>query len=419
MSQLNFFRSFLRGREPQPRAALEFLRYIGPGILVTVGFIDPGNWAANVAAGSGFGYSLLWIVTLSTVMLVLLQHNAAHLGIATGLCLSEAATEHLPAWLSRALQVSALGAAASTALAEILGAAIALQILFQLPLPVGGALAAAFSLWALLTNSYRKLEKWIIAFVSLIGFSFLFELSLVKVPWDQALKGWVVPTVPEGSMLIVMSVLGAVVMPHNLFLHSEVIQSREWHLLDESAIRKQLRYEWMDTIFSMGIGWAINSAMVLLAAATFFSAGVRVTELEQAEKLLRPLLGNAAALVFSLALLFSGLSSSVTAGMAGGSIMAGIFREAYNIRDRHSRFGVFLTLGTGCLVLFFVKDPFSGLLFSQMLLSIQLPVTIVCQILLTSSRKVMGRFANSFLDNALLWGIALVVTALNLMLLFS
>jgi len=419
MSQLNFFRSFLRGREPQPRAALEFLRYIGPGILVTVGFIDPGNWAANVAAGSGFGYSLLWIVTLSTVMLVLLQHNAAHLGIATGLCLSEAATEHLPAWLSRTLQVSALGAAASTALAEILGAAIALQILFRLPLPVGGALAAAFSLWALLTNSYRKLEKWIIAFVSLIGFSFLFELSLVKVPWDQALKGWVVPTVPEGSMLIVMSVLGAVVMPHNLFLHSEVIQSREWHLLDESAIRKQLRYEWMDTIFSMGIGWAINSAMVLLAAATFFSAGIRVTELEQAEKLLRPLLGNAAALVFSLALLFSGLSSSVTAGMAGGSIMAGIFREAYNIRDRHSRFGVFLTLGTGCLVLFFVKDPFSGLLFSQMLLSIQLPVTIVCQILLTSSRKVMGRFANSFLDNVLLWGIALVVTALNLMLLFS
>lgn len=419
MSRLNSFRSFLRGREPQPRAALEFLRYIGPGILVTVGFIDPGNWAANVAAGSGFGYSLLWIVTLSTLMLILLQHNAAHLGIATGLCLSEAATEHLPAWLSRTLQVSALGAAASTALAEILGAAIALELLFRLPLPLGGVLATAFSLWALLTNSYRKLEKWIIAFVSLIGLSFLFELSLVKVPWAMALRGWVVPAVPEGSMLIVMSVLGAVVMPHNLFLHSEVIQSREWHLLDESAIRKQLRYEWMDTIFSMGIGWAINSAMILLSAATFFSAGIRVTELGQAQSLLRPLLGNAAALVFCLALLFSGLSSSVTAGMAGGSIMAGIFREPYNIRDRHSRFGVFLTLGLGCLILFFVKDPFSGLIYSQMLLSVQLPVTIVCQILLTSSRKVMGRFANSVLDNALLWGIALVVTALNLILLFS
>lgn len=419
MSRLNSFRSFLRGREPQPRAALEFLRYIGPGILVTVGFIDPGNWAANVAAGSGFGYSLLWIVTLSTLMLILLQHNAAHLGIATGLCLSEAATEHLPAWLSRTLQVSALGAAASTALAEILGAAIALELLFHLPLPLGGVLATAFSLWALLTNSYRKLEKWIIAFVSLIGLSFLFELSLVKVPWAMALRGWVVPAVPEGSMLIVMSVLGAVVMPHNLFLHSEVIQSREWHLLDESAIRKQLRYEWMDTIFSMGIGWAINSAMILLSAATFFSAGIRVTELGQAQSLLRPLLGNAAALVFCLALLFSGLSSSVTAGMAGGSIMAGIFREPYNIRDRHSRFGVFLTLGLGCLILFFVKDPFSGLIYSQMLLSVQLPVTIVCQILLTSSRKVMGRFANSVLDNALLWGIALVVTALNLILLFS
>ena len=281
MSRWNFFRSFLRGREPQPRAALEFLRYIGPGILVTVGFIDPGNWASNVAAGSGYGYPLLWVVTLSTLMLILLQHNAAHLGIATGLCLSEASSEYLPIWLARILQFSAVGAGISTALAEILGAAIALKLLFRLPLPIGGAITVAFALWALMTNSYGKLEKGIIAFVSLIGISFLFELSLVDIPWKEAARGWVIPTIPHGSMLIVMSVLGAVVMPHNLFLHSEVIQSRQWHLQDEAVIRKQLRFEWMDTVFSMSVGWAINSAMVLLAAATFFAGRVQVTELEQ------------------------------------------------------------------------------------------------------------------------------------------
>lgn len=419
MSRWNFFRSFLRGREPQPRAALEFLRYIGPGILVTVGFIDPGNWASNVAAGSGYGYPLLWVVTLSTLMLILLQHNAAHLGIATGLCLSEASSEYLPIWLARILQLSAVGAGISTALAEILGAAIALKLLFRLPLPIGGAITVAFALWALMTNSYGKLEKGIITFVSLIGISFLFELSLVDIPWKEAARGWVIPTIPHGSMLIVMSVLGAVVMPHNLFLHSEVIQSRQWHLQDEAVIRKQLRFEWMDTVFSMSVGWAINSAMVLLAAATFFAGRVQVTELEQASRLLRPLLGNAAAIVFAVALLFAGLSSTVTAGMAGGSIMAGIFREPYNIKDRHSRFGVFLTLGLGCVIIFFIKDPFRGLIVSQMLLSVQLPVTIVCQILLTSSKKVMGPFANTPLDKMALWTIALIVTVLNLMLLFS
>lgn len=419
MSRWNFFRSFLRGREPQPRAALEFLRYIGPGILVTVGFIDPGNWASNVAAGSGYGYPLLWVVTLSTLMLILLQHNAAHLGIATGLCLSEASSEYLPIWLARILQFSAVGAGISTALAEILGAAIALKLLFRLPLPVGGAITVAFALWALMTNSYGKLEKGIIAFVSLIGISFLFELSLVDIPWREAARSWVIPTIPHGSMLIVMSVLGAVVMPHNLFLHSEVIQSRQWHLQDEAVIRKQLRFEWMDTVFSMSVGWAINSAMVLLAAATFFAGRVQVTELEQASRLLRPLLGNAAAIVFAVALLFAGLSSTVTAGMAGGSIMAGIFREPYNIKDRHSRFGVFLTLGLGCVIIFFIRDPFRGLIVSQMLLSVQLPVTIVCQILLTSSKRVMGPFANTPLDKMALWAIALIVTILNLMLLLS
>ncbi|MDP1992898.1 MAG: Nramp family divalent metal transporter, partial [Syntrophales bacterium] len=250
-----------------------FMKYIGPGLLVTVGFIDPGNWAANVAAGSTYGYSLLWMVTLSTVMLILLQHNAAHLGIATGYCLSEAATRHLKPWVSRTVLSSAVLAAVATAMAEILGAAIALQMLFHIPIQIGALLTLAVIFMLILKNSYSRLEKYIIGFVSLISLSFLFELILVQIAWPEAAVGWVMPQTPPGSIPIVMSVLGAVVMPHNLFLHSEIIQSRQWNLEDEAVKTHQLKYEFFDTLFSMIVGWGINSAMILVAAAVFFRSG--------------------------------------------------------------------------------------------------------------------------------------------------
>lgn len=218
--------------------ARDFLKYIGPGLLVTVGFIDPGNWASNIAAGSEYGYKLLWMVTLSTLMLILLQHITAHLGIVTGDCLAEAATKHLPKNVSRPILASAVLAAISTALAEILGGAIALQLLFHIPIRLGAILILALVLWMLFSNSYKKLERWIIGFVSIIGISFIFELSLVHVDWPEAVRGWLTVSFPSGSMPIIMAVLGAVVMPHNLFLHSEIIQSRQWNKEDESVINK-------------------------------------------------------------------------------------------------------------------------------------------------------------------------------------
>src|SRR5665647_3105506 len=242
---------------------LGIFKFIGPGLLVTVGFIDPGNWASDLAAGSDYGYVLLWVVTLSTIMLVILQHNVAHLGIATGLCLSEAATIYLKPRYSKIL------------------------------------------------------------------------LSSANIDWNSAISGWVVPSFPKGSIIIIMSVLGAVVMPHNLFLHSEIIQSRQWNLKDEKIIKKQLKFEFFDTLFSMIIGWAINSAMILLAAATFFKSRTPVSELEQAEQLLAPLLGNHAPIVFAIALLFAGLASTITSGMAAGSIFSGMFREPYDISLIH------------------------------------------------------------------------------------
>ncbi|MDT8718930.1 Nramp family divalent metal transporter [Clostridium sp. 19966] len=399
--------------------ALDFIKYIGPGLLVTVGFIDPGNWASNVSAGADYGYKLLWMVTLSTIMLIVLQHNAAHLGIATGDCLSEAATKHMKPKTKNFILITAMAASVSTALAELLGGAIALEMLFGIPIKMGTIIVLVIVAWMLFSNSYRKLERWIIGFVSIIGISFILELTMVHINWGQAAVGWVKPTFPIGAMPVIMSVLGAVVMPHNLFLHSEIIQSRQWNLEKEEVIKKQLKYEFMDTIFSMIIGWAINSAMILIAAATFFSKRIQVTELAQAQQMLIPLLGNIASIIFAVALLFSGLASTVTAGMAGGSIYAGIYAEPYDIEDGHTRIGVCITLLVAAAIIFLITDPFKGLVYSQMFLSIQLPITIFAQIYLTSSKKVMGKFANSSMDKAALWIIGIIVSILNVALLIS
>jgi manganese transport protein len=410
---------FFQGKRPHATRPAGFLKYIGPGLLVTVGFIDPGNWASNIAAGSQYGYTLLWMVTLSTIMLIVLQHNAAHLGIVTGKCLSEAATEYMRPWLKNVALVTAIGASISTALAEIMGAAIALNMLFSLPIKLGALLTLAVVLTLQFTNSYKRIEKIIIGFVSLIGLSFLFEIAIVHNDWSAAAAGWVTPAFPNGAMLVIMSVLGAVVMPHNLFLHSEIIQSRQWNLQDEKVIKRQLKYEFGDTLLSMGIGWAINSAMILMAAATFFATKTVVTDLAQANEMLKPLLGNAASVVFALALLFAGMSSSITAGMAGGSIYAGIFAEPYNITDNHSKTGVLITMVPATLIIFLITTPFDALIYSQMLLSVQLPITIFTLIYLTSSEKVMGTYKNKPFDKLLLWGIGLIVTFLNIALLLS
>ena len=392
---LNHLKQHFGSRRTGGHGGLDIARHIGPGLLVTVGFIDPGNWASNMAAGSQFGYALLWIVTLSTIMLIVLQHNAAHLGIATGACLAEATTRFLPRIVGRAVLGSAYLATIATAMAEVLGGAIALQMLFGLPVRAG----------------------WIIAFVGVVGLSFLAELALVKVDWPQAAASWITPSMPTGSAAIIVSVLGAVVMPHNLFLHSEVIQSMHFEGQGEQVIEERLRYELFDTLISMGVGWAINSAMVILAATTFFAHGMVVDDLAVAAATLSPILGPASSTIFAVALLFAGLSSSVTAGMAAGTITAGMFDEEYDIHDRHSSIGVaacFVGAVTACLV---VPNPFEGLIWSQALLSLQLPITVFVLIRLTSSPRVMGKYANSRPLNALLVGIGAIVTILDVVLL--
>jgi len=413
---MNLLKELHRKDHKHILGGLDIFKYIGPGLLVTVGFIDPGNWASNFAAGSEFGYILLWVVTLSTIMLIALQHNVAHLGIVTGLCLSEAATKYTPAWVSRPIIGSAVLASISTSMAEILGSAIALQMLFGIPIVWGSVIAVITVTILLFTNTYKRMERAIIGFVSIIGLSFIYELFLVDVDWGTAAKSWVVPSIPEGSLLVIMSVLGAVVMPHNLFLHSEVVQSREINKKGKESVERALHYEFFDTLFSMIVGWAINSAMIILAAATFYKNGTEVTDLAQAKDLLTPLLGNNAGNIFAIALLLAGISSTITSGMAAGSIFAGMFNESYNSRDPHSVVGIAISYGVSLLIILFIGDPFKGLLVSQMVLSLQLPLTVFLQVSLTSSKRVMGKYANKPWNTSLLYFLATIVTILNIWL---
>ena len=407
------------GKQASRLTSLELFRYIGPGFFVTVGFIDPGNWVTNVAAGSQFGYGLLWVVTLSTVMLIVLQHNAAHLGIVTGLCLSEAASTYFKPWLRYLMLGSAMLACISTALAELLGAAIGLKMLTGLPLPAGALLSCCFACYMLFSKNYQRLEKWIMGFVSLIGLAFLFELTLAQVSWGATLQGWVVPSVPLGALPVIVAVLGAVVMPHNIFLHSEVIQSRQVQEQGDAAIRTQLKFEFLDTLTGMGAGWAINSAMIIMAAAVFHARGIQVNELSQVTETLLPIFGNLSATVFALGLIFAGFASSVTAAMAGGSVFAGIYREPFDIVDIHSRIGVIITLVGGFIAILALRDPFKGILWSQVVLSLQLPFTIFPLIWLTSSKAVMGSYANRRYGITVLLITGLIVIGLNCALLID
>lgn len=406
-------------RKPLLALDTRFLRYLGPGLLVTVGFIDPGNWATNIGAGAQFGYMLLWVITLSTLMLILLQHMSAHLGIVIGRCLSEACREYMhPAW-SAVTGITAVAACIATALAEICGAAIGLQVLTGLPLPVGAALSATVVALLIWRQKYHQVEHIIIGFVSIIGFCYLVQVHLVKPDWAATWHGAFTPRLSSDTMLLAMGMLGAVVMPHNIYLHSEIIQSRDWSHDDDATRQRLLRYELLDTIFSMGVGWFINSAMIIVAAAVFFRHSVPVTELVQAAETLKPLAGDVAGLLFAIALLCAGISSSITAGLAGGTVFTGFLGKPTAMESPWFKIGVLVTFVPAVLILMLPVDTFRLLIISQVLLSVQLPFTVVALAYLTSSKRVMGRFANRSLEKWLLWATVAVVVALNVLLLLQ
>ena len=396
----------------------ELLRYLGPGFVVTIGFIDPGNWATNIAGGSQFGYQLLWVVSLSTLMLIFLQHMAAKLGIVTGRSLATNVRAHMPRWLVWLLGVTIAAACVATALAEYLGAALGFNLLFGLPLWVGAPLTLALVYIAILGQQYHRLERIILVFLAVIATCYIIELFIVKPDWAAAAPDWVIPNVSGASILIALGMLGAIVMPHNIYLHSNVIQSRDWDVDPERRIRL-MHFELADTTLAMGMGWLVNSAMIIVAAAVFFTAGIKVTSIEQASQTLQPLVGSAAQLIFGIALLAAGMSSSVTASLAEANIVTGYLGRPEDPRTRVYKVGlVVLTLPAMALIVVGI-NAYQALIVSQVVLSLQLPFTILPMLWLSRARHVMGEERTGTITTTVGVLVAALIIGLNVFLLYT
>ena len=388
------------------------LRYLGPGFLVTAGFIDPGNWAANLSAGTRHGYALLWVVAAASLLLAVVQHASARLGIGSGLCLAEAASRYLPRPQSRVLLWSALLATVATLYAELLGVGIGVRMMTGLPLQVGATLAALVVGGALLGSGYLRLERWLVALVSLVGVAFLYEVWVAPVDWRAAAAGTLLPSLPEGSALLIASIVGAVVMPHAVFLHSEAIQSRAWHVGSAEERRARLALETFDTGLGVGVGWLINSAMVV-AVAAFFATRGPLEALEDAHAALAPTFGRAAAAVFALALCIAGLAAGITAALAGGSISSGLLGHRFTRADTAGRWGVAGVIVGALALALLPLEPLPALLASQAVLSLQLPLTLGALLWLTASRRVVGEQRQPAWQRTLLWAAAALVLVLD------
>ncbi len=399
--------------------ARQIVGYLGPGFFVTVGFIDPGNWATNVAAGSDFNYDLLWVVTLSTVILLIWQHMSAHLGIISGKCLAEAIHDYVSPVPRFIYGSTAIAACVATALAEILGGALGLNILLGVPVRIGAIATSIFVVGVIWFQRYASMEKLIVALVSAIGLCYLVELHLVKPDWAAAAFHSFAPKINSNSIVVAMGVLGAVVMPHNMYLHSEVIQSRKWKGRSDGETRRLLRFEFIDTLVAMLVGLAINSAMVIVAAAVFHRHGIHVTELAQASATLRPLVGPLASLIFGIALLFAGVSSSMTAAIAGGTTFSGYVGKQTELESKWFKAGMVLTILPAAAIIMLIKDSFQALILSQVCLSVQLPLTMLPLFLLTNNKSIMGKFANRWLENTLMVITGIIIVVLNALLIYQ
>lgn len=406
-----------RQKPPKRKGLLAFL---GPGFLITLGFIDPGNWATNLAGGSTYAYSLLWVITLSTLILILLQNMSARLGVVTGKSLAENIRTHCPKPLAAVLGISIVIACIATSVAEYLGAALGLNILFHIPIWLGGILTVAFVLTAVWFPQYKRIETLLIGFLSLIGLIYIIEMIIVHPQWGSALPALFVPHVDSSSIYVALGMLGAVIMPHNLYLHSNVIQTRT----DDSDLplhekKRMIRYQFIDTLLAMGTGWLVNSAMIIVAAAVFFHVGMEVTSIEQAAQTLTPLAGKLAAVLFGVALLCSGLGSSMTSSMAQAHVVTGYLGKSGDTKSKAWRTALIVTALPAMLVIALGFDSFKLLIFSQVVLSLQLPLTIIPLLLLVKSKKIMGRFKSSKLEFSLAVLSTIIIVLLNALLLYQ
>ena len=395
------------------------IAFAGPGYLVAVGYMDPGNWATDLAGGSQFGYTLLSVILLSNLMAVLLQGFASRLGIATGRDLAQACRDHYSRPVGIALWVGCELAIAACDLAEVIGTAIALNLLFGIPIPWGVAATVLDVMIVLMLQhrGFRMLEALVIALVATVGICFLFMVLLSRPDYAAVARGFV-PTVEIVSnplmLYIAIGILGATVMPHNLYLHSSIVQTRRY---EESAAGKKeaVRFAFLDSTIALSIALFINAAILIVAAATFNTSGHRnVAEIQDAYQLLTPLLGAGASTVFAIALLASGLNSTVTGTLAGQIVMEGFLNIRLRPWLRRLITRLIAIVPAAITAIFFGASGTAKLLvFSQVILSLQLSFAVIPLVIFTSDRRKMGDLVNPRWLTALGWLVALAIAVLN------
>jgi manganese transport protein len=389
--------------------------FAGPAYLVSVGYMDPGNWATDLEGGSRFGYALIWVILMSNMMAVLLQTLAARLGIVTGKDLAQACRSEYSKAASFALWILCEIAIAACDLAEVLGTILGLNLLFGLPL-LWGALVTLFDTFVLLAIQklgIRKMEAFILSLISIIAGGFIVNLFLAKPDWGAAATG-LAPSLPVGSLYIILGIIGATVMPHNLYLHSSLVQTRRVSRTIDSK-SQACKYNFLDSVIALNAAFFVNGAILVLAAAVFYRHGIIVTEIQQAHKLLEQLLGTQAApIAFGLALLAAGQSSTLTGTLAGQIVMEGFVRIRLRpyLRRLITRS---IALLPAVVVIWISGDEgtYKLLILSQVILSLQLPFAIVPLVHFTSDKLKMGSFASKLWVKALAWATSIAIIVLN------
>lgn len=404
----------------------KMLAYAGPGYLVSVGYMDPGNWATDIAGGSRFGYTLLSVILLSNLMAILLQSLCVRLGVATGRDLAQACRDYFSPRINFCLWVLCEIAIAACDLAELLGSAIALQLLFGIPL-VWGVCITALDVLVLLFlqgKGFRYVEALVIMLVATVGICFAAEILFSKPDVGGILLGYIPKReiLQDSEMLYIsIGILGATVMPHNLYLHSSIVQTRDWQPTTEKRW-EAIKFGTIDSTVALSLALFINSAILIVSAATFHFSGYQdVAEIQDAYKLLSPLLGvGAASAIFGLALLASGQSSTLTATLAGQIVMEGFLQLRLPPWLRRLATRLIALVPALIAIIFFGEQSTGSLLvLSQVVLSLQLSFAVIPLVMFTSNRHWMGEFVNPFWLKTLAWLVATIIVGLNVWLLLQ
>jgi len=409
-------RAILRGSTKKGKFA-SLLPFLGPAFIASVAYVDPGNFATNIAGGAQFGYILLWVIIASNLMAILIQSLSAKLGIASGMNLAEQCRAHFKPWFVKFLWILMELVAMATDLAEFLGAAIGFNLLLGVPLWVAGILTGitTFLILGLERKGFRPLEAVISSLVGVVAVAYVIETILDKPNWGNVFYHAVVPSFngPE-SILLAAGILGATVMPHAIYLHSALMQGRVV-VKKPKELRRLFRFEQIDILIAMGMASLINGAMLIMAASTFFVQGMtNVGTIEEAFRTLQPLLGPAAQYVFAISLLASGLSSASVGTMAGQVIMAGFLHIEIPVWVRR-----LVTMIPSLVVIALGLDPSRTLVISQVTLSFGLAFAVIPLVIFTSNKKIMGVLVNRKFTTILASGVAAVILLLNVYLLYS